>query len=85
MKANVVGQFFRYQLAWTLTAFSPLLLLMGAIIASSGSSPLICDDTGCTQNVQGFADMAVLYLGAITLALSWPYLIAVAIWNKVKK
>ena len=29
----------RYQLAWTLTAFSPLVLVVGAIIASMGNSP----------------------------------------------
>ena len=75
----------RYQLAWTLTAFSPLLLLIGALVASTGNTSLICDDTGCTQNLPGFEHLAVIYLGGITLALSWPYLIAVAIWNKVRK
>ena len=74
----------RYQLAWTLTAFSPLLLLIGALVASTGNTALICDDAGCTQNLPGFERLAVLYLGGITIALSWPYLIAVAVWNKVK-
>ena len=71
----------RYFFAWLATALSPVALILGFVIFAALAA-LSCPDGDCALGIE-IGIPAII--GSAIFVLSWLYLLAVAIWNRVKK
>jgi len=75
----------RYYFAWLATALSPVVMVVGVAIFLTGPTESFFNEAGGGTTLPDPEYMIVLFIGAALFGLSWLYLIAVAIWNRVKK
>lgn len=76
----------RYYFAWMATASGPLVLAIVLVLSLFAGPVGICDvNDVCTKTANGYFVDALLIIAPTLIGLSWLYLLAVAIWNRVKK
>ena len=76
----------RYYFAWMATASGPLVLAIVLVLSLYGGPVGICDHNDlCTKTANGEFVDALQIIAPTLIGLSWLYLLAVAIWNRVKK
>jgi len=75
-----------YYFAWMATALGPLLLAIVLLLAIFGGPVAECAlNNVCTETGQGLFVGTVLRVAPVLLILSWLYLLAIWIWNMLKR
>jgi hypothetical protein len=76
----------RYQFAWMATASGPFLLVLALILYFYAGPDEACDKNDvCTQTANGAFVHTALVAAPTLIAISWLYLLGVAIWNRLEK